>query len=396
MKKNLVVLICLLLISTLFTGCQFFLHVSFYGGSITGYVYEDDDGSIIIAPEDMSTAGYTPLAGVTVRVHNVLGSGIKELEAITTTRADGRFFFHDISPGYKCLEIQLGSKVYEIRLHIPKSKTPMSYWATSHPKVHYVIIGIDSYPNWRVWNDEEEKSMPVPNYDVSARDARAFKRVFVDRNRMSGTCYLLINEDATKADIRYAIEKAAWAAGPNDYLVVYFSGYADWEIWAGGVTKPLDHIVPYDGKNYGDINQAVNSVITDGELEEWISRFPNKNVTVILDVAYAATFIDGVVREQSFDEFEFELLALKGKDYTVLAAARTYERTKAWESKGSLFTTGLLKGVGAINDTYITAYQLFVYARDWMWEDLKVTDQNPVFEGPKNRVIYIRNPYQWR
>ncbi|MGB4265888.1 MAG: hypothetical protein WBK00_02535, partial [Limnochordia bacterium] len=68
----------------------------------------------------------------------------------------------------------------------------------------------------------------------------------------------------------------------------------------------------------------------------------------------------------------------------------------AWESKGSLFTTGLLKGVGAINDTYITAYQLFVYARDWMWEDLKVTDQNPVFEGPQNRVIYIRNPYQWR
>ncbi|MGB4614711.1 MAG: hypothetical protein WBI59_01525, partial [Limnochordia bacterium] len=135
---------------------------------------------------------------------------------------------------------------------------------------------------------------------------------------------------------------------------------------------------------------------TDGELEEWISRFPNKNVTVILDVAYAATFIDGVVREQSFDEFEFELLALKGKGYTVLAAARAYERTNAWESKGSLFTTGLLKGVGAINDTYITAYQLFVYARDWMWEDLKVTDQNPVFEGSKNRVIYIRNPYQWR
>ena len=109
MKKNLVVLICLLLISTLFTGCQFFLHVSFYGGSITGYVYEDYDGSIIIAPEDMSTAGYTPLAGVTVRVHNVLGSGIKELEAITTTRADGRFFFMTFRP-YKCLEIQRAVK----------------------------------------------------------------------------------------------------------------------------------------------------------------------------------------------------------------------------------------------------------------------------------------------
>lgn len=103
MKKNLVVLICLLLISTLFTGCQFFLHVSFYGGSITGYVYEDDDGSIIIAPEDMSTAGYTPLAGVTVRVHNVLGRGIKKLEAITTTRADGRFFFMTFRPGTSAL-----------------------------------------------------------------------------------------------------------------------------------------------------------------------------------------------------------------------------------------------------------------------------------------------------
>lgn len=394
MKKNLVVLICLLLISTLFTGCQFFLHVSFYGGSITGYVYEDDDGSIIIAPEDMSTAGYTPLAGVTVRVHNVLGGGIKELEAITTTRADGRFFFHDISPGYKCLEIQRGSKVYEIRLHIPKSKIPMSYWATSHPKVHYVIIGIDSYPNWLVWNDEEEKSMPVPNYDVSARDALAFKSVFVDQNRMSGTCYLLTNNDATKANIRYAIEKAAWAAGPNDYLVVYFSGYADWEIWAGEVTEPLDHIVPYDGKNYGDINQAVNSVITDGELESWISSFPNKNVTVILDVAYAATFIDGVVREQSADEFE--LLALKNKGYTVLAAAWSDERTKVSPKVGSLFTLSLIKGIYEIPDSYITAYQLFEYARYQMQVVEKVTDQNPVFEGPQNRVVYIRNPYQWR
>ena len=175
--------------------------------------------------------------------------------------------------------------------------------------------------------------------------------------------YLLINKDATKADIRYAIEKAAWAAGPNDYLVVYFSGYADREVWAGGERKPLDHIVPYDGKNYGDINMAESTVITDGELEEWISRFPNKNVTVILDVAYAATFIDGVVREQSFDEFEFELLALKGKDYTVLAAARTYERTKAWESKGSLFTT-VCSRVWVQLIAYITAYQLFEYARD--------------------------------
>gem|GEM_PF-680510 len=400
MKKNLVVLICLLLISTLFTGCQFFLHVSFYGGSITGYVYEDYDGSIIIAPEDMSTAGYTPLAGVTVRVHNVLGSGIKELEAITTTRADGRFFFDDISPGYKCLEIEWGSKVYEIRLYIPKSKIPMPYWATSHPKVHYVIIGIDSYPNWLVWNDKEKKSMPVPNYDVSARDARAFKSVFVDQNRMSGTCYLLTNKDATKADIRYAIEKAAWAAGPNDYLVVYFSGYADREVWAGGVSKPggvpkpLDHIVPYDGKNYGDINMAESTVITDGELEKWISRFPNKNVTVILDVAYAATFIDGEVRKQSADEFE--LLALKNKGYTVLAAAWSDERTKVSPKVGSLFTLSLIKGIYEIPDSYITAYQLFEYARYQMQVVEKVTDQNPVFEGPQNRVVYIRNPYQWR
>lgn len=394
MKKNLVVLICLLLISTLLTGCQFFLHVSFYGGSITGYVYEDDDGNIIIAPEDMSTAGYTPLADVTVSVYNVLGSGTKELEDTTTTSADGRFFFDDISPGYKCLEIEWGSKVYEIRLYIPKSKTPMSYWATSHPKVHYVIIGIDSYPNWFVWNDKENKSMPVPNYDVSARDALAFKSVFVDQNRMSGTCYLLTNNNATKANIRYAIEKAAWAAGPNDYLVVYFSGYADWEIWAGEVTEPLDHIVPYDGKNYGDINQAVNSVITDGELESWISSFPNNNVTVILDVAYAATFIDGVVREQSADEFE--LLALKNKGYTVLAAARSDERTKVSPKVGSLFTLSLIKGINEIPNSYITAYQLFEYARYQMQVVEKVTDQNPVFEGPQNRVIYIRNPYQWR
>jgi len=335
-------------------------------------------------PYDDPPADYRPLGGVRVDLCDEYG----RLEDSTQSRySDGRFTFYNVTPGNKVLVFRYQYQQFSVKLIVSKGK--YEYWMTSKPKVHYVIIGIDEYP----YMIDPETHQKVKNMDVSVRDAKAFKSVFVDNNRMSGTYQFLTNQNATKNNIRKAIQNAAWVAGPNDYLVVYFSGYADWEIWAGGVTKPLDHIVPYDGKNYGDINQAVNSVITDGELESWISSFPNNNVTVILDVAYAATFIDGVVREQSADEFE--LLALKNKGYTVLAAARSDERTKVSPKVGSLFTLSLIKGINEIPDSYITAYQLFEYARYQMQVVERVTDQNPVFEGPQNRVIYIRKSYYW-
>ena len=378
-------LICLFAVLLLLAGCRFYIHIDTYG-SITGFLYQSifDPTDIVVMPYDDPPAGYRPLGGVRVDLCDEYG----RLEDSTQSRySDGRFTFYNVTPGNKVLVFRYQYQQFSVKLIVSKGK--YEYLVTSKPKVHYVIIGIDEYP----YMIDPETHQKVKNMDVSVRDAKAFKSVFVDNNRMSGTYQFLTNQNATKNNIRKAIQNAAWVAGPNDYLVVYFSGYADWEIWAGGVTKPLDHIVPYDGKNYGDINQAVNSVITDGELESWISSFPNNNVTVILDVAYAATFIDGVVREQSADEFE--LLALKNKGYTVLAAARSDERTKVSPKVGSLFTLSLIKGINEIPDSYITAYQLFEYARYQMQVVERVTDQNPVFEGPQNRVIYIRKSYYW-
>lgn len=386
MKKNSVVLIGMLIITMLLTGCQLFVSIEITGG-VRGWVYEtksDYPKEVIVMPSKEVPRGYQPLpyARVELWAHN-------RLAAYAETNYDGYFSFPSVSAGEYLLVIRHPSSKYR------DVKIPVYIWGdirviSSEPTVHYVIVGIDEYPH-----------MDAENLKVSANDAKAIKEVLVNSNKMKGYAEVLINSRATKNNIRRAIKNAARAAKPGDSLVFYFSGYADTEIYAGGAVNELDHIVPYDGRDYGSPTQIRNSVITDGELEQWLSEFPNKNVTVILEVAYAETFFDGVIRTQGVGEIA--PLALKGKGYTVLGATSSNQRNIVTPEKLSKFTEFIVKGLEYdIRGDLITAGALFDYVDQKMYEvwleapDHKKDDVPiPQFEGSKNTVIYIRDSFYW-
>lgn len=387
-KKPTALLMGLLLIALVLNGCIIRIGIGITLGSVTAWVFESTEHpeKIMVMSYPDTPTGYLPLGNARVEVRDQYTN---ELEASTYTDSEGCFSFSDIPGGKKKIVIyhpRYSSITYEIPIHILKGIN----MTTSEPVVHYVFIGIDEYPYIRV-QDPEVQDPERANLDVSAKDVYMMRRAFVKGNRMVGSCQELINDQATKARIYNAIRNAARIAKPNDALVLYFSGYADYEIYAGGVAPPLDHLVPYDGTNYGTPEQIMNSVITDGELERWLSLFPNKNVTVILDVAYAATFIDGVAREQSLGEIE--LLALKNKGYTVLAATASDERNIVNKDKYSLFTYWLVSGIEKLPYKWITAGDLFSYASSKMEEG--GFPQTPKLEGSGNTLLHVKNSYYW-
>lgn len=382
MRKCPVVLISFLLIPLLLAGCRFFISINIEVGSLTAWVFESTarPNDILVMAYDERPNGYRPLANALVELRD---EDTYELETYTYTDSTGKFTISSIT-GRWVLVIRYPSD-NSIVVKFPVYVRPGSQRTTSEPTVHYVIIGIDRY-----------KDIDAKDLDVSVKDANLIKQTLVDENRMIGSYRLLTNEQATKARIKAAIIDAVRLAKPEDSLVVYFSGYADKDIWYGGVANPLDHLVPYDGVNYGSKEQIRNSMITDGDLEEWLRKFPNKNVTVILDVAYAQTFFDGVIRSQSLGEIE--LLALKGKGYTVLGATAGDERNFVSKGRYSLFTYCLVKGIEELPYNRITAHQLYEYAVEEIEEIEEMegfSAQNPKFEGPKDTLIYVRSSYYW-
>lgn len=387
MKKNSVVLIGMLIITMLLTGCQIFISFGVRPKGVRGWIYENKS-HIVVMPNEGAPRGYQPLSSAKVDLYTS-NYAYNERVAWTKTEKDGSFYLDNVSPGEYLLVIEHPNGYQKVQIAVYALGSPRRVIA-KESRIHYVIVGIDEY----LYMDAE-------NHEVSANDAEAIKEVLVNSNKMQGYAEVLINSEATKNDIRRAIKNAARAAKPGDSLVFYFSGYANKEINEGGAVNKLDHIVPYDGRDYGSPTQIRNSVITDGELEQWLSEFPNKNVTVILDVAYAETFFDGEIRTQGVGEIA--PLALKGKGYTVLGATSSNQRNIVTPEKLSKFTEFIVKGLKYdIRGDLITAGALFDYVYQKMYEVwLEAPDHKkhdvpiPQFEGSKNTVIYIRDSLYW-
>lgn len=385
MNKHIGKIIGLLILTLLVTGCTVFVRVNRPNTYLEGWVYKSNDYStIIVSGSNQVPRGYSPLEYRDVIIN---GDGYSTTKR---TNEEGYFRTGTIPTGRVEILIDSGPSVERFITYIYLGRNTLG--SPTVARGHYIFVGIDEYPNIQNYK----------NRNVSRRDAEQMEQVLIAENAMIGTSQQLINSRATKNNIKQAIKAASTAANQSsadDYLVFYFSGYADEEIYKGleGYANALDHLVPYDGNNSGTSTEVRKSVITDGELADWLKEFPNDNITVILDVAHSETFIDGTPRTQ-----RVEPLALLEPGYTVLTATQSDKRNVVRENDISLFTMLLIEGIRESKadqnrNGIITAGELYDYADNEMRKLNPTIFDNikdyvfPSMSGSRSTVIFKNN-----
>lgn len=306
---------------------------------IKGYIYvkqrvsalEAGQEDVVFTATPMASDDYVPLKGAEIKIrHEVTGQTRR-----TTTNSEGYFVFSRLDPGYWILTVE------SLRDHIPErvwvDRDKYAWVKGSYEGLgYYVVIGVSRYANGEVY--------PGPDQDAK----RIYDTLYMG-NVLAAEGTLLINSQATKENIRRAIDRyVQMARSAKDYLVIYFSGYSG-----------ADFLSPYDDDHFGpDWSKA----ITDTDLEEWTWRFPG-NITVIIDGSHSETMADGN---------PFEPLALQEWRYTVLTGAHADERVNYAENidgsgiNGSVFTYYLWEGLRTRaadenKDGDITAWELYCY-----------------------------------
>ena len=133
------------------------------------------------------------------------------------------------------------------------------------PEGWAVIIGITEYPCPLCVYDEEWNVYPVEvkHPADSAQDLAAQLSPVIGQDHIK----LLLNSQATNADIFYAIEWLAEKAGADDTALFYFCG----------------HSAP---QNFATFDYFVS----DSQLADWLDKVNSQKVVIILDTCYAGSF----------------------------------------------------------------------------------------------------------
>lgn len=209
-------------------------------------------------------------------------------------------------------------------------------------KVYLVSVGIADYPG--IKND-----LRLP-----ARDAQTITQLY---NRNTGVESIqLLNQRATVAATRAAMNRLYAVAGPNDIVVFFFSGHG----YQGGFAL-------YDGGlSYQEIRKAM-------------ARSKSRNKMVFADACFS-----GRIRQQQHSS-QSEVNAAKQANVMLFLSSRSNEYSLENRiMKNGFFTTYLERGLRGRADKnrnrIITARELFDYVHNQV---VRITDdqQHPVMWG---------------
>mgnify|MGYP000904629430 CR=1 FL=1 len=317
-------------------------------GSVEGYIYVRSGSQMsaasleeigpLFSAQATPPSGFEPLTDATVRIGGRNSS----------TNWDGMFSISGITPGTYTLTVTSPSLRFTIeKKNVGVYAGQVTRFTGSDALYggigYYVVIGIGDYPG-------------EPTIPGSVANAQRVYDALFDRNQLAGLGELLTDRNATKTRIKAAIGRAIDQADSlDDYLVIYFSGLSG-----------QDYLSPSDDPG-GDWSK----VITDTDLERWVSDFPG-SVTLIIDGSESSTMADG---------FPFQPLAFRKHEYTVISAAGPRQGIFYDPSLGSsVFTHFLVKGISGwyppadLNgDGDITASELYQYVYsemdDYLWGD---------------------------
>jgi metacaspase-1 len=216
---------------------------------------------------------------------------------------------------------------------------------------HALLIGAASY----------ERLYPLP--DVVRSDVRDLSAVLVDPARAAfpkSNVVALLDEHASRDNIRAALADLAARVGPADTVILFFSGHSAHRKDDAGEE---DYLLPYDA----DPTDLPGTAIAARDLFEHLGAIKAGRLLVVLDAGHsiAARDLDaiGPDAQSGLRESFYHALA-SGPGRAVIASCRSGEVSFALPGmKNSLFAHYLLEALRgqtkSLGDGYVRVFDIF-------------------------------------
>ena len=220
--------------------------------------------------------------------------------------------------------------------------------ASKQVDLYAVVVGVKKF-----------QDPSVPPLSRSDTDAKDFSNFLKDREGLFRSAHitLLLNEEATRANVAAALRQNLKPASKDDIVIVYFSGH--------GATDPVMpnefYFLTYDTRLDNLFGTAL--LMNDANLFKGVD---SKNVLLLSDACHSGGFntvLDGATAK-SAERFLSMFQSLPGR--VAMSSSRPDEKSYEKDVYGnSIFTHFLLKGLrGEANleaDGAITAKGLYSY-----------------------------------
>lgn len=250
-----------------------------------------------------------------------------------------------------------------------------------NPDSFAVVIGIEKYRN------------KLPDADFAVNDAKTVTRYLVNSLGFpEGNVMTLLNENATKSDIRKFFEK--WLpnhARSGSTVFVYFSG-----LGAPNPKTGAPYLVPYDG----DPSYIEETGYSLNALYDNLGKVGAQEVVVFFDTSFSGAGGKSVIAKGARPLVMSPAKSGRGPNgVTVMSASSGDQASLSYDAKQhGLFTYFLLKGIKVVGDSTddgsVTIGDLFKFVKARVEREarkLHNADQSPLLVSPDKagKQIYL-------
>jgi len=162
---------------------------------------------------------------------------------------------------------------------------------TNWGNYHALIIGINSYQEWRT-------------LQTAVKDAEALKDMLVNRYGFAEENVTIItDQQASRRNIIKDLRRLALSLGKMDNLLIYYGGHGQLDDLTGG-----GYWIPVDGKLKDPSTWISHSIIKRILCSE---RFEAKNVILVVDSCYSGSLLRGGPSQLSLTDKRYEKKLMK-------------------------------------------------------------------------------------
>ena len=253
---------------------------------------------------------------------------------------------------------------------LPKAPKATGNFSTGHA----VVIGVANYRNARPLPD----SVLNDAWDVAAVLKAKEYCGYDERN-----VHLLLDGDATLERIRAALASVAKASGPEDTVVIFFSGHG---ANLGDPADPESALLPVEC----DPRTLATTSLSEPEFSAALQRLGAQRLLVLIDACHSAgagSFKAAQTAEPptlGYSEKSLGRLA-HGTGRVLIASSRATEKSLVFSSaRNSLFTSHLLNALRGQawtrGDGVIRVFQIFNHVSEMVKRQVPGR-QHPVFKA---------------